>query len=190
MTSGEWVIAFATFAGPIFAVQAQKSIERRRDISDRKQRLLQTLMATRGARLSHEHVGALNMIDLTFYSRVLIGHSMRTKKEQDVLDAWKEYLDHLSTPEPNEEAAKAAFYGSREELFINLLADLAKERRFTFDRVHLKKGAYAPMAHGMIEEKQLAMLDGAAEVFGGRRPIRIAPEAVAAPDTGVRRQTV
>lgn len=187
MTTGEWVIAFATFAGPIFAVQAQKWVERRRDISDRKQSVLRTLMATRGARLSREHVGALNMIDLTFFGRTVFGHSMRTKKEQAVLDAWKEYLDHLSTPEPDDEAAKAAFYSSREELFINLLADLAKERRFTFDRVHLKKGAYAPKAHGMIEEKQIAMLDGAAEVFGGRRPIRIAPEAVAAPDNDVRR---
>ncbi|WP_144149408.1 DUF6680 family protein [Paraburkholderia sp. BCC1884] len=175
MTTGEWVIAFATFAGPIFAVQAQKWIELSKDTENRKQGLFRTLMATRGARLSREHVGALNMIDLTYYGRVVVGRSLRNKVEQAVLDAWKEYLDHLSTEEPKQEASKAAFYGSREELFINLLVALAKERRFAFDRVQLKKGAYAPMAHGMIEEKQLAMLDGAAEVFGGRRPIKIAP---------------
>ncbi|MFP4895624.1 DUF6680 family protein [Paraburkholderia sp. EG304] len=176
MTTGEWVIAFATFAGPVFAVQAQKWIELSKDSENRKKALFQTLMATRGARLSREHVGALNMIDLTYYGPVRLGRNQRSKAEQAVLDAWKEYLDHLSTAEPTQEAAKSAFYGSREELFINLLVALAKERRFSFDRVQLKKGAYAPMAHGMIEEKQLAMLDGAAEVFGGRRPIRIAPD--------------
>jgi hypothetical protein len=175
MTTGEWVIAFATFAGPILAVQAQKWIERSRDADRRKTELFRTLMATRGARLSRDHVGALNMIDLAYYGTVKFGRSKRSKAEQAVLNAWKEYLDHLSTNEPPEEAAKAAFYGIREELFINLLAALAEERRFAFDRVQLKKGAYAPLAHGMIENKQLAMLDGAAEVFSGRSPLRIAP---------------
>jgi hypothetical protein len=86
MTSGDWAIVFATLMGPVLAVQAQKWIESLRRTSEAKDLIFKSLMATRGARLSPEHVRALNMIDLTFYGK---GVSRRTKMEQNVLDAWR-----------------------------------------------------------------------------------------------------
>lgn len=83
------------------------------------------------------------MIDLAFY-----GGWWRRKSEATVLTAWKEYLDHLGNKPINEVwAAKS------EELFTNLLSAIARDLRFSFDRVQLSKGAYSPVAHGHIEEE-------------------------------------
>lgn len=51
-------------------------------------------MATRAARVSQEHVQALNMIDFEFYGG--------GDKERKVRDSWVEYRDHMNlqhTPE-------------------------------------------------------------------------------------------
>ncbi|MFX1674063.1 hypothetical protein PWR63_17655 [Paraburkholderia sp. A2WS-5] len=115
------------------------------------------------------------MIDLAFHGNE--NARGRTKDEDAVLDAWHEYLDHLFTEQPKQEAALAAFFSARDELFINLLAAMANERRYTFDRVRLKKGAYTPVLHGKIEELQATVLQGAANVLSGTAPVRIAPFA-------------
>ncbi|MGF6549354.1 DUF6680 family protein [Paraburkholderia youngii] len=174
-TVSDWAVVTATLVGPVLAVQAQKWVERAKESASRKAAVFATLMATRAARLGPDHVRALNAIDLVFYGRQWLGKRLRTKGEQTVLDAWKEYLDHLSEPVPGSEAATQAFLASRNELFINLLAAIAKERRYSFDRVVLKKGAYSPLAHGQLEQAQADALKGVAEVFSGRRPIKVVP---------------
>ncbi len=45
-------IVFATFMGPVVAVQAQKWLEKSRAINDRRNHIFRVLMATRAARLS------------------------------------------------------------------------------------------------------------------------------------------
>jgi hypothetical protein len=62
----DWSIIGATILGPILAVQAQKWVEIIRERRGRKLWIFHTLMATRAARTSTEHVQALNMIDLIF----------------------------------------------------------------------------------------------------------------------------
>lgn len=54
-------------------------------------------MATRGAKVSPDHVEALNMIDIEFYGR---RSGRRSRAEKSVVDAWKIYLDWLSKPSP------------------------------------------------------------------------------------------
>ena len=46
-------LIIATLGGPIFAVQAQTFLERRRAAAARRLDVFRALMATRGARLSH-----------------------------------------------------------------------------------------------------------------------------------------
>src|SRR5690348_8507290 len=145
MTNAEWAIVGATLMGPVLAVQAQKWIERARERRERKTWVFNTLMATRAARLSNDHVRALNMIDLAFYGRRILGQSRRTRKEQRVIDAWREYFDHLNSPIPeNAPQALQVLLNAREELFVNLLSAIAIECAFEFDRVQLKKGMYSP----------------------------------------------
>ncbi len=74
----EWLIVAATFLGPILAVQAQKWVEAFRERRRRKISVFEQLMATRGSRVSPEHVRALNMIDLVFYGEKTKGDELFT----------------------------------------------------------------------------------------------------------------
>jgi len=175
MTLNEWLIVGATLLGPILAVQAQKWVERSREARVRKLQVFHSLMATRGARLSSDHVRALNMIDLSFYGPVRFGKNGRSKTEQGVLNSWKEYLDHLGEDHDFEGPNAQAILARRDELFVNLLTTMATDLGYEFDRVQLRKSWYSPIAHGQTEERQGALLMAATEVFQGRRPLHIAP---------------
>ena len=168
---GDWAVVFATLAGPILAVQAQKAIERVREGRGRKSWVFHQLMATRAARLSPDHVQALNMIDLTFYGQQIFGFHHRSKKERLVLEAWREYHDHLGTRGDDEPVQSWGAKG--EELFVNLLSSIASDVGFRFDRVQLKKGAYSPMAHGKLEDEQQKLRELAIEVLAGRCAVQM-----------------
>lgn len=152
LDSRDWVLVIATIAGPILAVQAQKWIERLRESRNRKLWVFQQLMATRAARLSTDHVQALNMIDLVFYGSHPFGIHRRSKTEQAVIDTWREYHDHLGTQ--FDQTAAAVWHTKADELFTNLLFAIAQDLDFKFDRVQLKKGVYSPQAHGDLELEQ------------------------------------
>lgn len=164
-----WIIAAATIAGPILAVQAQKWVERLRERRGTKQWVFQQLMATRAARLSQQHVQALNMIDLAFYGTRLFGKAMRLKSEALVLTSWREYHDHLNTR--HGERGLEVWVAQSDELFINLLAAMAKDLGYTFDRVQLKKGWYSPQAHGDQEADLHLIRRRLAEVLSGDRAL-------------------
>lgn len=164
-------IIFATLIGPILAVQAQKTIERARERKNRKAWVFYTLMATRAARVSQEHVQALNMIDLAFYGQRLFGHHRRTKAETLVLDAWHEYLDHLDTK--YEDSQFQSWLANGQELFVNVLSALANDIGFRFDRVQLKRGAYSPVAHGELEREQQQLRKHAIDVLSGMSPVKV-----------------
>lgn len=163
-----WLIVMATLSGPVLAVQAQKWIERIRERRLQKRMLFDTLMATRAARLAPEHVRALNSIDLVYYGRRRLG---RTKREQAVLDAWREYHDHLSTPYSQEGFPVWVARGA--ELFTNLLFAMAQELGMKFDRVQLTKGAYTPVAHGQLEDDQHLIRKFLLELLSGARQLRV-----------------
>lgn len=165
-----WPIAtvVATVLGPILAVQAQKAIERSRERNRRKIWVFHQLMATRRARLSPEHVQALNMIDLAFYGRRQLGIHRPVKSEIAVTDAWHEYLDHLSTKTDD-----ATWSTRGDELFTNILSAMAVDVGYTFDRVQLKKGAYSPLAHGELEQQQEVMRRLMIDLLGGDRSLKM-----------------
>src|SRR5258708_1933587 len=116
MTFAEGALIIVTlFTGPVAAVQAEKWLERRHANRKGKDYVFRTLMATRAARVSPEHVQALNMIDLEFYRGGV--------KHRRVRDAWKAYLDHLNRRYDKDNVA--AWGLKREELFIDLLFEMA-----------------------------------------------------------------
>lgn len=95
-------------------------------------------MATRAARLSTEHVQALNMIDVAFY------------KDKAVREAWKALFDSLCRRAQN--ATEDTIINSeRDGLLIELLHEMAISLGYDFDRTHLKNQAYSPIAHSAIE---------------------------------------
>jgi hypothetical protein len=101
-------------------------------------------MATRGRTLSIEHVQALNMIDLEF----------RNRSEKSVLNAWKEYRDHLHSfpKEGEDQKERAVVWDERtQELLSNLLKQMGLCLGYGFDPVEIRKGAYTPQGHAIVE---------------------------------------
>lgn len=175
VTASDWAIVFATLMGPILAVQAQKILEGIRDKRNEKLWVFRTLMATRGTRLSQEHVRALNMIDLAFYGRKFFQLRWQTSREKAVTTAWKEYLDNLSTDQSNmTDAQTAVLYGKRDTLFSGLLIAVGNDVGFQFDSVVVQKGGYVPNAHGWKEEQQAELLDSAIDVLKGEKLLQMA----------------
>lgn len=181
----DWAVVFATLLGPVLAVQAQKMVEQFRERRQRKIRLFEQLMATRTARLSPEHVRALNMIDLVFYGEKTLGTLRRSTKEQSILDVWKEYHDHLST---RAEEGQLSLWAARgDEIFTSVLFAIARDIGYTFDRVQLKRGAYSPIAHGELENQLDQIRKAVLSLLTGEHALKmnvvgfpIDPEAVAA----------
>ncbi|NBB60002.1 hypothetical protein GVN18_12020 [Pseudomonas sp. ODNR1LW] len=156
----------ATLFGPILAVQAQKYLERVSESRNQKNWIFSTLMATRAARLSPDHVRALNMIDLAFNG----GRSNRRKAtETDVLDTWRDYLEHL-TLTVNE--GNAERWGEKQqELLVLLLSAMATDLNLRYDRVLLRNGAYIPKGHTDLELDQQRLRHFAIGVLSGQQPI-------------------
>ncbi|WP_122242752.1 DUF6680 family protein, partial [Pseudomonas syringae] len=156
----------ATLLGPVLAVQAQKYLERAATSKNQKSWIFSTLMATRAARLSPDHVRALNMIDLAFNG----GSSSRRKPtETDVLDTWRDYLEHLSI-DVNEENSQR-WVEKQRELMVLMLSAMAADLNLRYDRVLLRNGAYIPKGHTDLELEQQNLRHFAIEVFSGRQPI-------------------
>lgn len=171
---GEWAIVFATLFGPIFAVQAQKRLEQLRERFNRKVWVFSTLLNTRVQRLSRDHVRALNMIDVAYYGSRLFGLRYQSRAEKVVVSAWNVYLDNLSTEVTGiTDAQWAVLNAKRTELFIDLLWAISKSVGYDFDRLHLQKSVYLPVAHGKQEEQEEAFRAAALEVFSGSKSLKL-----------------
>ena len=169
----------AIILGPILAVQIQKLIERITQKRDEKRRLFMTLLATRARQLSPEHVQALNMIHVVF--------SNKKQKDQAVVEAWDLYRDHLcdrtEPPKPQadgtvSEADRIKFdnllreWGEKSnELLCSMLTKMADSLGYHFPELLIKKGAYTPQWHGDLEQHQMTILRGLAEIMLGLRSL-------------------
>lgn len=188
VTPGEWIVVFATVMGPILAVQAQKRLERLRERHNAKIWVFSALLNTRGQRLSQDHVRALNMIDVAFYGSKLLGMRYQSKSDKRVVAAWKTYLDNLGTDTAGyNDAQWAVLVAKRTDLFIDLLAEISKSVGFDFDRLHIEKSVYIPVAHSQQEQEQTQLREALVKVFSGGQPLRMEvtslptnPEAAAA----------
>ncbi|MFT6910280.1 MAG: hypothetical protein ACJAS1_007008 [Oleiphilaceae bacterium] len=155
----DWLMIGAVLVGPIIAVQLTRFIDNGKEKRDRKLNIFKTLMATRAYSISPQHVEALNRIDLEF--------SNVHKKEREVVYAWKEYLDLLA----NKEMPREQWATKRIDLLVDLLHKMASVLSYEFDKTHIKNSAYAPVAHGDIEEQQNAIRIGIIDILDGKRAL-------------------
>src|SRR5271166_5033212 len=169
-------IVFATFAGPIAAVQAQKWVERAREQNNRRITIFRTLMATRVASLSPAHVEALNAIPIEFYG------SRRAFKQ--VVDAWKSYLDYLS----QDRVDPGVWAQKRYDLFIELLWQLACSLGYRFTKVELQREVYSPKAHATIESQNEIIRIGLSRVFSGEAALPLDIKTFPADPSFIKRQ--
>ncbi len=162
MTIADWLMISAVFLGPIVAVRLTRYLDDKKEVRARKLEIFKTLMATRAYTSSWSHVEALNRIDLEF--------DKNHKKEKQVIEAWKEYLDLLG----NTDIPIDQWGVKRIDLLIELLHKMAQVLNYDFDKTHIKNSSYSPRVHGETEEEQTALRKGVIEVLEGKRPIPMA----------------
>lgn len=162
MDQGIAIIAVVTLLGPVLAVQAQKWLERGREIRDRRLAIFRTLMSTRSAMLSGEHVVAFNAVPVEFYGG--------GKKLRALNDAWKLYLDHHSIDGP----ATDAWAQKRLDLFHDLLHLMSQYLGYSFSRAQIARDIYSPRAHGELETEQTIIRRGLVGLFKGEIDLPLA----------------
>jgi len=163
MTLTDSLTILAIVIAPLVAVQVQKRLEIFREERGRKLWIFKTLMATRAATVSAEHVQALNMIDLEF----------REKRYRNVTTAWKTYLDHLGSYPKDVENLQPIWGERRVNLLTNLLLEMGRSLGYEFDEVHVKKGIYAPEAHGRLEDENMLIRRGLLRLLYGDAELKM-----------------
>lgn len=171
METKDWIMVIAVILGPILAVQVQKRLEVLRERRNRKLQVFQDIMATRAARVSAEHVKALNMIDIEFYGSKRFGIRQQSKPDKAVINAWRNYQDHLNNRLPDD---NITWFTKGDDLFTELLFQMSKALDYDFDMVLLKRGCYSPIAHGEIEMDQQTIRKGLVKILSGENPLLIA----------------
>jgi hypothetical protein len=161
----DWAMLLAVLLAPVLAVQVQRWIEDYRQKSERKAWIFKTLMATRAEGVTRDHVKALNLIELEYYN---------DKKGRRIVEKWKEYLDHLGDfpASGNEEDAKR-WSARRDDLFTDLLYEMAVRLGYQFDKVVLRKGVYAPQAFSDQEIEERAIRKGVAQLLYGHSSLPV-----------------
>ena len=155
-------IIFATIMGPVLAVQAQKHLESRRAVRDRRLAVYRALMATRASLMSPTHVEALNAVPVEFYGA--------SKTLKDINDAWKLYLDHLGTQTTSGEI----WVQRRADLLIDMLFLMSRYLGYDFSRSQLEKDVYSPIGHTTLETEQTIIRQGFASIFRGDKAFPMA----------------
>ena len=166
-------MTLAVLLAPLVALQLQKIIEAWKEVRQRKRWIYLTLMTTRHAQLSFEHVRALNMIDLEF--------TKSTGKEAAVRTAWKTYLNYLAdVPKDDDQPAMAVWTQRKLELFTELLSTMGNCVGYNFDPVHIQKGIYAPRGHFNDEMEQRETRQKWLEMLRGERVLKMQTSVVPA----------
>lgn len=156
------ISVYAMYCAPIVALRLQKKIEADDDQKERKLNIFKVLMSTRAEPVSAEHVKSLNMIDVEFYN------------DREITDTWSIYRDHLNSyPSSPSETDQKLWNERTTEYLTNLLYEMAKLLGYRFDKVLLKKGAYAPIAHDILNLEQAAIRGGFVQLLSGNKSIKV-----------------
>jgi hypothetical protein len=160
------ITIIAIVVGPILALMAQRILDESREKRKRKLALFHSLLTSRAMPLSPDHVRTLNSIELEFHP-----HTGRNKA---VIDAWRNYLDHLNTPRPADAVGSGQSWDLRSlDLQIELIFQMSQSVGYDFDRSMIKRNAYYPVGLGTSENEQAALRRAALKVFEGSGEIRV-----------------
>ncbi len=133
----EWITVAAIVLGPIFALWAQRILDKIREEQEQQKRVFFTLMSTRATPLSAEHINALNSIPVVYGGQ----HGRKIR------EAWQSLLTQF-----NSDAEAAGWQERVNDIKADLLreiADLVGFNQFTTDS--LKREMYYPKYYHDIE---------------------------------------
>jgi hypothetical protein len=152
----------AILFGPLVAVFITRWRDNRKEDIRRRNEVLTTLMKTRSLRLSLEHVGALNAIQMEFYGK------------KDVIDAYKRYRDFLNRDDPDEEPHQVKRYIElRDDLFTELIHAIATDLDYRFDKKDIEKLSYGPVGWENDENAVRMIRSLAVDVLSGKQSLTV-----------------
>lgn len=136
-------MVLAAFLGPAAAVIASEWRQRHRQRTEHKMAVFRTLMSTRGTRLRREHVEAINQIEFSF----------PRKSSPAVEDARYLYRKHLRSPASasQDQATFEIWTQKANDLFVELLFQMAKDLRVPFSKSDIVEDSYQPDAYLLDE---------------------------------------
>ncbi len=163
MLLSDKLMILAVLFSPFLAVFAQRRIDIMREKRGERLWIFRTLMATRGNRISLEHVQALNSIELFFD---------HPKRDKLIVEKWNEYLDHFGQgPKEGDKdySAKISSWVEKgDDLFTDLLQTMGKSLGCDFDKVKIKRGIYIPRGHGEELNDQFMIRKGLVNIVTGK----------------------
>ncbi|MBL28137.1 MAG: hypothetical protein CMM50_11390 [Rhodospirillaceae bacterium] len=157
-------IIIATFGGPIAAVLVTRWIDGIGLKRERRMQVFRDLMRTRRLRLSPDHVGALNLVEIEFHG------------EAETIGAWKEYLGSLNkiVPENITNEELDTLFREQDRLLTKLLHAMSCSLKFKIEQLDIFDGGYTPKGWNDIENQQQAMRLLLIDLLKGNRAIPIA----------------
>lgn len=161
MTTAQfWIYMLAILLSPLIAVQVTVYLQRHQERRQRRLAILRSLMSTRAAQMSGEHVAALNMIDIEFHGD--------DRKSKAVVAAWRAYLHHLNSAAPLE-----VWADKQQELLMGLIYSVALALDYQYDKTELKTTCYFPRGYGETEAEQVAIRKGLLALLSGRSSLLV-----------------
>lgn len=162
----DWTIKFTDIAivlamllSPFLAVHIQRRLDEAKEVKERRMWIFRVLMATRAARLSPNHVEALNSVPIEFYGN--------SESLQGITDKWKSYIDHMGATVGEGGMSQEVWNKTCNDLFFDLLHLMSKFLGYKFNLVELSKEVYSPKGHHWIESDQEIIRRGLAKMFTG-----------------------
>lgn len=133
----------AILIGPPIGVWLGHRLQENHEKRQRKLDVFRNLMRTRNLGLSYDHVTALNLIEVEFID------------DNEVLEAWKNYLQELSKPPlvgtPTPEAINQRDE-DRRKLLTKLLHRISKSVSYDIDQMDVYEKNYIPQ--GWLDDEQ------------------------------------
>lgn len=152
----------AILIGPIAAVVVTRQLDNRNATYARRYQVFRDLVRTRSAKLSPEHVNALNLVEIEFsqYTRVK--------------GSWSRYMDSLSSRVPMTEATSNDHLLRRDQLFIKLVQDIANVLGMRHvDITDVMTTNYYPQGWQTDEEEQRQLRQLLISFLSGNHPIPV-----------------
>jgi hypothetical protein len=161
----DWLAVLAAiFFSPVFAVLAQRYIDRLREKKDRRVQCYLTLMSLRANPVHPDHVRALNSIDTIFDGK--------GAREQRIRDAWTTVLDHLNTSTEN-----AGWHERFADARTDLYQAVGKAVGYDHSVNYIKTRVYNPQHYLDIEKDQESIRRGLANALStGQLKVSLAAE--------------
>ncbi len=174
LTASDWVLLAGAIVGPILAVLATRVVDALRESRDRKSAVFYSLMSTRRAQLTPEHVQALNRIELEFANSARVITELKA-----YMNLMEERVPPLAKGESDEAVKRfhsdldAALVTRRRRAFGNLVQVIGHKLGRRIDRYDIIEGGYYPGGWAEVEFLQLDNMRKLNDVLNWKGPFPI-----------------